>query len=253
MKEWSRLTRAAIRAAVIVSLVFTVVCRASAVSHDPPVPVLEDAGPSLEQVLARYVEASGGEEAFSRLTSRVMRGHVVTDLLTWEPPVYEVDTLSVWSRGDGAFLVTHRTARGVELEGFDGVDAWKREVEGKAFAVHAADRSNAWLTDLRFPVRLSGLYPEMVYMGVTLLDGRRYDVVDVDCRHLHRLYFDESTGLLSRVGYNSTILRYAEVDGVLVPVEVEYSRKGGSSTVLIDSVLHNVPIDERAFSMPGAY
>ena len=36
----------------------------------------------------------------------------------------------------------------------------------------------------------------------------------------------------------------------MVPFEVEYSRKGGSSTFVLDSVVHNGHIDDELFARP---
>jgi hypothetical protein len=56
--------------------------------------------------------------------------------------------------------------------------------------------------------------------------------------------------LLVWLGYNRYLNDYRDVDGVLFPFRYEISRKGGSSTYFIDSVEHNVPIDDAEFTPP---
>lgn len=221
--------------------------------HPPPEPVPPGDGQDLAGVLERYVAACGGRDAIGRVESRVVVARVVTDLPSRQPPVFEVDSLTVYSKGPDRYLTLHRTTRGTVAEGFDGFRNWKRDVDGKAFDVDASSGRDAWLTDPRFAVRLENYFPEMSYLGVALLEGRPYHVVDTDGDHSHRLYFDPDTGLLVRLGYNTKILRYGETDGLLVPREVEHSRKGGSSTYILDSVVHNATIDERLFVSPGSY
>jgi hypothetical protein len=80
--------------------------------------------PSIESLLERYVEAVGGREAILALRTRVALMHIVTDL-EWDPPIYEVDTLSVYGTSSGEFLVVTRTPRGVMMEGCDGDEEWK--------------------------------------------------------------------------------------------------------------------------------
>lgn len=223
------------------------------VGHPPPATTLEDDAPKLGEILARYVDAVGGADAIAGIESWVVQARVVTDLPTWDPPVFEVETLTVYSEAAGRYLIVHQTPRGTVLEGCDGATTWKRDVDGKAFDVGAVGGRDAWLIDPRFPLRLREHFPDMAYLGTATLAGRFVHVVDIDDDHSHRLYFDAETGLLARLGYNQTIFRYGEVDGVKVPFEVEHSRKGGSSTFVFDSVIHNVPIDERLFSPPRSY
>ncbi len=221
--------------------------------HPPPATTLDDDAPELSQIIELYVQAVGGRAAFERIDTRVVRARIVTDLPTWDPPVLEIDTLTVYSEAPGKYLIVHRTPRGTVLEGCDGTATWKRDVDGKAFGIGAVDGRGAWLVDPRFPVRLQEHFPNMVYLGAATLGGRFVHVVGVDGDHAHRLYFDAESSLLARLGYNRTIMRYGEVDGAKMPFEVEYSRKGGSSTFIFDSVIHNVPIDERLFSPPDTY
>jgi hypothetical protein len=220
--------------------------------HPPPETTLPDDPPELGEIIERYIEAAGGPAAFERIETRIVRARIVTDLPTWDPPVFEVDTLTVYSEVSGRYLIVHRTPRGTVLEGCDGAETWKRDVEGKAFGTGAVDGRDAWLVDPRFPVRLAEHFPDMAYLGVATLGGRSVHVADVDGDHAHRLYFDAESGLLARLGYNRTIMRYGEVDGARMPFEVEYSRKGGSSTFVFDAVIHDVLIDERLFSAPGS-
>jgi hypothetical protein len=74
-------------------------------------------------------------------------------------------------------------------------------------------------------------------------------VVAVDDDESHHLGFDVETGLLVRMGYNREVRDYRQVDGVLMPMEVAYSRKGGSSTFYVDSATHNDKIDRTVFSL----
>jgi len=226
---------------------------ASPKGHPPPATTLEDDGPTLGEIVERYVEAVGGKDVIARIETRIIQARVVTDLPTWDPPVLEVDTLTIYSAASGTYLIVHRTPGGTILEGCDGTTTWKRDVDGKMSGSEVVGGRDAWLTDPLLPLRLREHFPDMTYLGTATPAGRSVHVVDIDGDHAHRLYFDAETGLLVRLGYNRTILRYGEVDGVKVPFEVEYSRKGGSSTFVIDSVIHNEPIDERLFSAPVSY
>jgi len=220
------------------------------VGHPAPPVHLYESSPTLQDVLDRHVEACGGEEAFAALASRVLSGTLTTDLPTWDPPVYEVDSVRVYSVAPASYLVVYDTPDGTGLEGSDGAATWKVSAETGTLELEPRHRPDSWLIDPRFCARLREHFPGMAYLGETYIDGERLHVVDVDGEHLHRLYFDAESGLLARIGYNTRILTYGSVDGVLIPWEVEHSRKGGSSTYRVATVVHNVQIDDAVFSAP---
>lgn len=204
--------------------------------------------PSIESLLKRYVEAVGGREAILALRTRVASMHIVTDLKR-DPPIYEVDTLSVYGTSSGEFLVVTRTPGGVMLEGCDGDEEWKIDLPGTFFNFHAKDSRDRWMTDPQFPLKMLHYFPHMEVVGLDLWGGDMVFVVETDGEELHRLGFDVDTGLLSRLGYNRELRDYREVDGVTMPHRVVYSRKGGSSTFVLDSVVHNTVIDRTLFSL----
>ena len=204
--------------------------------------------PSVESLLKRYVEAVGGREAILALRTRVASMRIITDL-EWDPPIYEVDTLSVYGTSSGEFLVITRTPRGMMLEGCDGEEEWKIDLAGTVFNFHAKDARDRWMTDPQFPLKLRHYFPHMEVVGMDVWGGDMVFVVETDGKELHRLGFDVNTGLLTRLGYNRELRDYEEVDGVMMPHRVAYSRKGGSSTFVVDSVAHNTEIDRALFSL----
>lgn len=209
--------------------------------------------PSVEKLLKRYVEAVGGREAILELTTRITSMHRVTDLM-WDRHIHEVDSLTVYCNSAGRFLVVTESERGTMLEGFDGDEEWKIDPSGDVSLSLAMGPRDAWITDPQFPLKLRQYFPDMKVLGVdvwgTDLGGSDHVfVVATDEDESHRLGFDVETGLLVRLGYNGEVRDYREVDGVLIPMEVAISRKGGSSTYFIDSVRHNEPIDPTVFSL----
>ena len=212
-----------------------------------------DGLPSVELILKRYVEAVGGRETILGLTNRVATLHRITDM-TWDRHIHEVDTLKIYGDSSGEFLIVTKSERGTLLEGFDGNEEWKIDPTGQVSLSTAIGPRDRWMTDPRFPLKIRDYFPEMKVLGVdvwgTDLGGAdEVFVVDIDGDESHRLGFDVETGLLVRMGYNRALRDYREVDGVLMPMEVAYSRKGGSSTYYVDSVTHNERIDRTVFSL----
>ena len=214
--------------------------------------------PSAESIVKRYVEAVGGREALLNLNTRVSEVRVVTHL-EWDHPdkhasIHEVDTLSVYGTSAGEFLIVTRTQDGTMLEGCDGDEEWKVDPSDVVTVVEPRSARYRWLIDPQFPLNLMHYFPNMKVLGTdtwgTDLGGKdRVFVVTVDGDESHSLGFDVETGLLTRLGYNCEIRDYRRVDGVLMPMEVAYSRKGGSSTYYVDTIEHNTKLDPVMFSL----
>jgi hypothetical protein len=213
--------------------------------------VEQDTLPALEEVLERYVEAVGGREAIEKLTTRVMTGRLVTDLPSRQPPVYESDGFVIYAKLPGKYLLEYQLSdSSTHRDGYDGRTCWSRARSGEIDVDAHYDRRFAWLLNPQNALRMRDYFPDMRMRGVSTVEGRSAYQVAIDDDVSHTLHFDAETGLLVWLGYNRYLGDYREVDGVLFPFRYEISRKGGSSTYVIDSVEHNVPIDEAEFAAP---
>lgn len=209
----------------------------------------QDTVPKLEEVLERYIEAIGGREAIERLTTRVITGRLVTDLPTRQPPVYESNGFVIYAKVPGKYLYVQQSARGTHRDGCDGRVCWR--LAGGEIELDAHyDPRFAWFADPQNASRMWDYFPDMRLRGTGTLEGRSVYLVDIDDDVSHTLYFDAETGLLVRLGYNREIDDYREVDGVLVPFRMAISRKGGSSTYIVETIEHNVPIDDAELVAP---
>jgi len=206
--------------------------------------------PSLDSILDRYVEAVGGREAFRKLHTRVVHGRMITDLPSRTPPVYAVDSLTIYSKAGGQYLVAYRTPDGGRLEGFDGEIEWSHEAGEIRSAHRRTGRREIWLRDPQNALNFRRHFDKLELAGKEMREWRHVYVVRIDDEPSHDLTFDVETGLLNGMGYHHVLEDYREVDGVLMPFRVVYGRKGGSTTLFIDSVEHNVPVDESLFSPP---
>jgi len=208
----------------------------------------EDTLPTLEAILDRHIEAVGGRDAIERLTTRVLKGRLVTDLPTRQPPVHESN--GFWLYGaPGKYLYIQPSAFGTRREGFDGDVCWSWA--GRDISLeHHYDRRFAWLVDPQNAIRMQEYFPDMKVVGERTLEGRTVYRVDIDDDESHALYFDAETGLLTWLGFNRELRDYREVDGVRVPTEMALSRKGGSSTYVFENIEHNVAIADAKFAPP---
>jgi len=207
--------------------------------------------PAAEQVLERYIEAVGGRETIASLTTRVSLGRMIHDL-HWSRPPYEVVPIAGYATSSDHMLMVEHKSGGVRCEGFDGETAWVQDASGIAVSESPVRSKTAWLLDPQGALRMEKYFPGLEVTSKENLDGRTVYVIEpaeLDRAH-YALYFDAETGLLVRVGYYWELKDYRDVDGVRLPFRIDMSRKGGSSTIVLDFVKHNLPLDKPLFAVP---
>jgi hypothetical protein len=210
--------------------------------------------PTVDQVLARYVEALGGRSAIMRVTVRVMKGsRVGADGVLVPEEVYQ--------KAPNKLLVVTRYPNNVISKGFDGAKAWGRDNQGESLMsdedAAELEREAAFHKD----VDLKQLYKEMRLAGQATVNDRTAYVVEAESRrgNSEKLYFDAQTGLLIRryrefktvLGLFPTQIDYEdykEVDGVKLPFTIRWSFPGRSWGRKIAEVKQNTVIDDKTFS-----
>ncbi len=212
--------------------------------------------PTASQLLESYIQALGGASAIEQVTTRVQKGvekfggdSVRVEIFTQAP--------------DKQTLVRH-LHQGDSLTVLDGQAGWfvnpgrpLRDMNGSDLE---AARTEA---DLQFPLHIRQMFPELrVEYPEKIGDRKAYVLFCIREGHpVTKLYFDEKSGLLVRLGrYSESPLGleparidyadYRNVDGVQVPFSVTISQPGNSSTIQLDEVQQNVFIDDRKFSKP---
>ncbi len=207
--------------------------------------------PTAGEVLERYVEAVGGREAVASLTTRVCLGRMVHDL-HWHMPPYEVVHVAGYAASAGRVLMVEHESGGLRCEGFDGETSWVQDAGGVGLREDPIGSRTAWLLDPQGALRLEDYFPDLDVTSRESMDGRKVYVLEPDGldRAHYALYFDADSGLLVRIGYYWELKDYRDVDGVRVPFRIDMSRKGGSSTLIIDFMKHNLPLDAGLFAVP---
>jgi len=205
---------------------------------------------NVEQVLDRYIEALGGQEALSKLTSRVCLGQIIHNL-PWQNPTMQIAFFEAQAVAPFFYLMEETADGGTTRSGFDGEVQWSQDTTG---AVH---ENAGWLFGSTLAFLLNpqnALYIEDYFPELTLRSSDNDTVcvlvpANMEEAH-HALYFDAWTGLLVRVGHYWDLRNYREVDGVLFPHLVAQSRKGGSTSYMFDEVRHNEEVNKSKLQMP---
>lgn len=209
--------------------------------------------PEARQVLERYAEAIGGPDAVALLSTRVCLGKMVHDL-HWSRPPYEVVPIAGYASSSGQVLMVEHTSNGLRCEGFDGDVTWVQAASGFEIRDERIRSKIAWVLDPHGAIRMEEYFPDLKVTSKENLEGRAVYVLepaDLDRAH-YALYFDAETGLLVRIGYYWELKDYRVVDGIRLPHRIDMSRKGGSSTLVLDMVAHNLPLEDRLFAVPDS-
>jgi hypothetical protein len=226
------------------------------VPADMPVfPVLEPkeeaklALPTVDQILTRYVEALGGEQAIRKVTSLVITG---TQFIPTGPGG-TVPTPAIVERYLKApnFSVTiYRTPAYAISQGFDGKMAWSQDQMGRVTEAVTLDNRRAMrAADFYEPLNLKPQYAQMTVRGIEKVNDRdAYVVVGVPREDTPEwLYFDTQTGLLLR---KQTVLP-TPIGNSPFRMDFEDYRDTGSG-VKVPFLIHMNPANPRTELAPEA-
>jgi len=214
--------------------------------------------PSVDQVLAKYVQALGGQAALEKVTTRVMKGALVTPGLNAPLEVYE--------KAPNKTLTTFRNPGGANFMGFNGTVGWVqapenglREVSGMELA--RIKRDAEFYRDLKLKER----YSKLVLLGSAKLGDRETYVIEATPPegNPEKFFFDASIGLLIRqditvgVAPRESSIQvyfedYREVDGIKLPFAIRRSRPDFTWVYKFDEIKLNVPVEETKFNKPPA-
>lgn len=217
-----------------------------------------EALPSLKQILDRYVQAVGGAEALTKITSRTAKGsRIGADGVLVPEEVYQKapdKLLTVTSYPDVVFS-----------NGYNGTAGWAHSSRDGATPV--PDQLLAQLKrDAVFykELKTQELYSQLTVLGrAPVRDADAYLVQATPINGpVEKLFFDVRTGLLVRrytesdtplgklplqIDYED----YRKVDGIQQPFLIHWSMPGRIWGRKIDEIKQNIPIDDAKFSLSG--
>lgn len=225
--------------------------------HEMETPAQMSSG---EPILARYIQALGGENALSQVSSRVERGNV---LLPGGPPL----PITIYTKAHDQRVSVVQTPKGESITAYNGQTGWLSFPVGPPRHMSPLDQQAAKLdAEAFYPDRLAKQFDELkLQPNPETVDGRQTDLVLGLAKGEPpvKLYFDKQSGLLVRmVHYINTPLGlnpiqidytdYRDVGGLKTPYRWTLGRPSGSFTIQLDKVEQNVPIDSARFVEPHA-
>lgn len=216
----------------------------------------------VDQILAHYVEAVGGQAAIEQVKTYQAKGTFATSISPQQ------GAFETWGKEpDKTLSVIEYPRLGTFKKGFDGETRWVQTPDGTFTDQSSKEMAQVERdADVYRTGKIKSLYQSMKLDSKARLNGR--DVYVVEGTPVkgpaEKLFFDKDNGLLVRwdmarrdprrgnVFVKVHLDDYREVDGVKVPFRVRFVFEYFDFTVKIDEVKHNVPIDEEVFKKPGS-
>jgi hypothetical protein len=217
--------------------------------------------PTVDSILDKYVEASGGKAAMEKIKSRIVKGEI--DLL---------GATSDWQMSAKApnkqISELNSATLGAIVDGFDGMVAWSknqggiRVKEGEELAKTKRD------ADFYRDVKFKTLYPDLAYKGTDKVDGEEVRVLESkpSASSKERFSFSTKSGLLIRQeseleGPQGKVMAavrlddFRAVDGVKYPFNLKFKINTGGQDfefgIKVKEVKHNVAIEDAKFAKPA--
>jgi photosynthetic reaction center cytochrome c subunit len=236
-------------------------------TEDPnEIEIVKDApqGPSADQILDRYIQALGGAERLSGLTSFAGQG-------TYEgyDSYHEKVPMEIYAKAPGLRSMIAHTQNGDSTTTFDGRAGWTAAVDKPVHLLPllpGSELDGAKLdADLCFPAGIKQALTQWRNgFPATAIEDREVQVIQGTAAGGSRvkLYFDSKTGLLARqLRYTQTMVGtipiqidysdYREITGVKMPFHWVVTWTGGQSTMQLNEVQANIPIDAARFAKPA--
>jgi hypothetical protein len=211
------------------------------------------AGVTVKSLVDKWVQASGGAPAWKKLKTRVSSGTVEG----FGPEPFGLEVLQAPSEKWRAKMTM---PRGTFQQGWDGKSGY-RAFNGNARPqdnVEETRREAQFAPPLTFVALLTGT---KVLADAPLDKGKAHVLEGKQGDARVRLWFDATTGLLSRmtvrvptpvgdlpqqVDYED----YRAVDGVKLPWVIKTNQGGETSTVKYSDIKHNAVIEDAEFAAP---
>lgn len=219
-------------------------------------------GPTAAQILDKYLQAIGGAQRAAALTSYVAKGTYSGYGPEGEPRPVEIyarapnqKTIVVRDPGAGNHTTTFNGTAGWVSAPFKPIDVLE---------LHGAELDSARAeAELSFPSRVTQALTGMRTSNDFINDRTVLVVQGTKGRAMVTMYFDEETGLLTRLVRStpSPVGRlpvqidysdYRDVAGLKMPFKWTMTWLDGRSNYELSEVQPNVPIDAARFARPAA-
>jgi zinc protease len=221
--------------------------------------------PSAEKVLERFVEVSGGQDAFAKVKTVSMTG-------TMEIKAQNMKAAMKMYRADGgkSYTVFELPGLGKQEDGSDGRTSWDKTVLGpriksgtEKFLASCA-KSAIGTEYAPSAADMASCYDKITVTGIEDLDGKPAFKLLLTPKQgkPQEQWFDKESGLLKKLRItmpspmgelpmNVLFEEYKAIDGILTPVRMTNQMGPLSMTLSFEEILYNPKLPEQIFALPA--
>jgi hypothetical protein len=214
--------------------------------------------PSVDEILAKYVDAIGGSDAIQKNHTRAEQGSVEG------PHGLHAAIETYRTAPDKAFAIVHRP-NGDVTEGVNGNVGWGKRANGEVTEESGDElaRSRQW-AEFYPGEHFERDYERFQAGGIENVNGHDAYVMVAWWKGggADRIYFDAESGLLMRITHRiesplgalplqTDYEDYREVNGVKIPFTVRVTRVDGTTTYTWQKMDANVAIDSSRYEKPA--
>jgi hypothetical protein len=213
-----------------------------------------------EKILARYVDATGGPDAYEKVSNRVTKStlEMPAQGISMEMTIYH-------SRPSSFYALVESELTGKIERGTDGETAWEKTVMMGPRILEGQEREDL-IRQATFDhlVRWKELYETAEAAGTEEVDGRPCDNVVLTPKggKAQTYSFDRESGLLTKVSLTvespmgmipvvTYMEDYREVEGLLMPFRSRVESLGQERLLTVNSVEQNVELPAGRFDIPA--
>jgi zinc protease len=217
--------------------------------------------PTGEAVIAKYVQATGGQAAYDKVHNTLATGKMSMPAqgITGKVTMYEAEPAKNYTAVDIPGI-------GLVEDGTDGTVAWEKSAlqgarlksgDERAFAIRSAN-SHRKFTNLK------KFYRSVETIDIETIDGKPcYKVVETPIEGKPETsYYEKESGLLIKetgtmaspmgeIPFETEIGDYRKVGDLMIPHKMMQSFVGQRMLILLDSIKINTEIPKDRFSLPA--
>lgn len=215
--------------------------------------------PTVDQILTRYVEASGGRAAIERVTSITAWGTLTV------PDAGVSGSIELYAKAPNLMAAYVDIGGMQQVEAYDGAVAWTNDPQNGLRVKTGAELVDARVSAVfNMELRMQEVFPTMTVVGREAVgSGEAYVVVGTPAEGTPiRMFFAVDTGLIVRqivtrqspmgpLEVDVTLDDYRAVDGVKRAFTIRQSTSMFSAVIQLTEIKHNAPIDDSVFRKPG--
>ena len=245
---------------IIIGIAFLVGLSPAILGQEPSATAPAADLPSAESILDRYVEVTGGREAYEKRTSEVSHGKMEIGAVGIS------GELTSYAKPGLQYVVIELAGVGKIEEGIKDGIAWENSILQGA-RIKTGEEREATLREAIFngPIHWREIYPTVETVGIESVNGEdAYRVLQTPAKgNAVTTYYSVESGLVikttmtlaSQMGdipVEATMSDYREFGGVLSPTKMIQKAAGQDIAVTVDSVEVNVDIPDERFDLPEA-